>query len=209
MSVDFTVEAQIRENLGKGSSRRLRRQGLTPGIVYGAGRDPQAITLDHNKVINFIENEAFFSHILSLTIDGKPEKVVLRDMQRHPAKRAVLHMDFLRVSDKETIRISVPLHFTGVEGVKRGGGVVSHLVTELEISCLPGDLPEYIEVDVSGKNIGDSLHLSDIHLPKGVELSHGEDDNMTIATIHLPRAAAESEAEEEEAVTESEPKSGG
>jgi len=203
MSVDFTVEAQVRADMGKGASRRLRHQGLVPGIVYGASKDPQSIALDHNKVIQHIEHEAFFSHILDLSVDGKSEKVVVKDMQRHPSKRAVLHMDFLRVSDKEAIRMHVPLHFIGEDvapGVKTGGGIVSHLVTDVEISCLPADLPEYIEVDMSSMEVGASLHLSDIQLPKGVEiveLTHGEDHDSAIANIHMPRAVIE----EEEVVT--------
>ena len=215
MSVDFTVEAQARADMGKGASRRLRHQGLVPGIVYGASKDPQSIALDHNKVIQHIEHEAFFSHILELSVDGKSEKVVVKDMQRHPSKRAVLHMDFLRVSDKEAIRMQVPLHFTGEDiapGVKTGGGIVSHLITDVEISCLPSDLPEFIEVDMSAMNVGDSLHLSDIQLPKGVELvelSHGEEHDSAIANIHVPRAAVEEAEVTEEAVTEAEPESEG
>ena len=212
MSVDFTVEAQVRADMGKGASRRLRHQGMIPGIVYGADKDAQSIMMDHNKVIHHIENEAFFSHILELSIDGKAESVVLKDMQRHPAKRTVLHMDFMRVSAKEAIRMQVPLHFTGEEvapGIKTGGGIVSHLMTDVEISCLPADLPEYLEVDMSSLEVGDSLHLSDIPLPKGVEiveLTHGEEHDSAIANIHMPRAVVE---EEEEAVTTEEAESEG
>ena len=211
MSVDFTLEAQSRADIGKGASRRLRHQGQVPGIVYGAGKDPQSVTLDHNKVIQQSEHEAFFSHILDLTVDGKSEKVVLKDMQRHPAKRQVLHMDFLRVSDKETIRMQIPLHFIGEEtapGVKHGGNV-SHLTTDVEVICLPTDLPEYLEVDVSGLDVGDSLHLSDITLPKGVELvdlTHGEGHDTAIVGIHMSRGALEDEEEEES--TEAEPEGG-
>jgi large subunit ribosomal protein L25 len=211
MSVDFTVEAQPRADMGKGASRRLRHQGMIPGIVYGTDKDAQSIMMDHNKVIHHIENEAFFSHILELSIDGKAESVVLKDMQRHPAKRTVLHMDFMRVSAKEAIRMQVPLHFTGEDiapGIKTGGGIVSHLMTDVEISCLPADLPEYLEVDMSSLEIGDSLHLSDIPLPKGVEiveLTHGEEHDSAIANIHMPRAVVE----EEEAVTTEEVESEG
>jgi large subunit ribosomal protein L25 len=215
MSVDFTVEAQARADMGKGASRRLRHQGMIPGIVYGADKDAQPIMMDHNKVIHHIENEAFFSHILELSIDGKPEKVVVKDMQRHPSRRAVLHMDFLRVSAKEAIRMQVPLHFIGEDvapGIKTGGGIVSHLMTDVEISCLPADLPEFLEVDMSNLEIGGSLHLSDISLPKGVEiveLTHGEEHDSAIANIHMPRAAVEeevatAEGAESEGETESE-----
>jgi large subunit ribosomal protein L25 len=214
MSVDFTVEAQARADMGKGASRRLRHQGMVPAIVYGASKDPQSIMLDHNKVIQHIEHEAFFSHILELNVDGNSEKVVLKDMQRHPARRAVLHMDFMRVSDKETIRMQVPLHFTGEStspGVKEGG-VISHLVTDVEVSCLPSDLPEFIEIDMSGMEIGTSLHLTDIQLPKGVELvelSHGDEHDSAIANIHMPRAAVETEEVEAVAETGAEPESEG
>ena len=212
MSVDFTVEAQTRADIGKGASRRLRHQGLVPGIVYGGGKDPESITLDHNKVIQHIDHEAFFSHILDLSVDGKAEKVVLKDMQRHPARRQVLHMDFLRVSDKETIRMHVPLHFIGEDvapGVKHGGNV-SHLATDVEVICLPSDLPEYLEVDVSAMEVGDSLHLSDIALPKGVELvelTHGESHDTAIVGIHMSRGALEEE-EAEESAEEAEPEGG-
>lgn len=200
MSVDFTVEAQVRADMGKGASRRLRHQGLVPAIVYGAGQDPQSISLDHNKVIQHIEHEAFFSHILELSVDGNTQRVVLKDMQRHPAKRQVMHMDFLRVSDKETIRMHVPLHFIGEDiapGVKHGGNV-SHLITDVEVNCLPSDLPEYLEVDISGLDVGESLHLTDITLPKGVELvelTHGEGHDAAIVNIHVSRAAKEIEEE--------------
>jgi len=217
MSVDFTVEAQARADMGKGASRRLRHQGMVPGIVYGADKDAQSIMMDHNKVIHHIENEAFFSHILELSVDGKSENVVLKDMQRHPARRDVLHMDFLRVSAKEAIRMQVPLHFIGEDvapGIKTGGGIASHLMTDVEISCLPADLPEYLEVDMSGLEVGDSLHLSDIQIPKGVEiveLTHGEEHDSAIANIHMPRAVVEEEevtAEEAESEGESESEEG-
>jgi large subunit ribosomal protein L25 len=202
MSVDFTVEAQSRADMGKGASRRLRHQGMVPAIVYGAGKDPQSISLDHNKVIQHIEHEAFFSHILDLSVDGNKEKVVVKDMQRHPARRQIMHMDFLRVSAKEAIRMNVPLHFVGEEaspGVKQGGNV-SHLVTDVEVSCLPSDLPEYLEVDISGLDVGDSLHLTDIPLPEGVELielTHGEEHDTAIVNINMSRGAKEDEEEEE------------
>jgi len=210
MSIDFNLEAQPRTDMGKGASRRLRRQGLTPAIVYGAGKDPESILLNHNEVIQHIEHEAFFSHILDLSIDGKPQKVVLRDMQRHPAKRLVMHMDFLRVSDKEKIRMNVPLHFTGEEaapGIKTSGGVASHLLTEVEVTCLPKNLPEYIEVDMSGMELGDAVHLSDLKLPAGVELielAHGEGHDGAVASIHATRKVVEAEAGEEAGEVEGE-----
>ncbi|TNF99237.1 MAG: 50S ribosomal protein L25/general stress protein Ctc [Gammaproteobacteria bacterium] len=198
MSVDFDLNAQLRTDMGKGASRRLRQQCLVPAIVYGADKEPQSIALDHNEVLQHIEHEAFFSHILNLTVDGNTESVVLRDMQRHPAKRMVMHMDFLRVSEKSAIRMHVPLHFIGEDvapGIKAGGSV-SHLVIETEVSCLPKDLPEYLEVDLSGMHLGDTLHLSDIKLPEGVELAHGEGHDITIASVHVTRHAHEEEEEE-------------
>lgn len=204
MSIDFTVQAQTRTDAGKGASRRLRHQGKIPAIVYGAGKNPQPITLDHNKVIQHIEHEAFFSHILDLNVDGKTEKVVLKDMQRHPARRIVLHMDFQRVSEKQAIRMHVPLHFTGEDvapGVKQGG-VVSHLMTDVEVSCLPSDLPEYIEIDMSGMEIGAAVHLSDIKSPPGVEiveLLHGAEHDSAIANVHMPRTVVETDDVQEEA----------
>ncbi len=201
MSVDFSINAETRTDTGKGASRRLRHADLTPAIVYGGGADAVSITLKHNEVLQHVEHEAFFSHILDLNLDGKVQKVVLRDMQRHPSKHIVMHMDFLRVSDKEALTMHVPLHFTGEDvapGVKVGGGVVSHLVIEVEVSCLPKDLPEYIEVDMSKLELGDSVHLSDLTLPEGVslvELSHGDDHDGAVASIHATRAALEEDDE--------------
>ncbi len=196
MSLDFSINAEVRMDMGKGASRRLRHAGLTPAIVYGGGRAPAAITLKHNEIIQHIDHEAFFSHILDLNLDGRVQKVVLRDMQRHPAKRMVMHMDFQRVADQDRIHMHVPLHFIGEDespGVK-AGGMVSHLTIEVEIICLPKDLPEYIEVDMSSLEIGESVHLSDIRLPTGVTLvglTHGEGHDSAVASIHAARAVAE------------------
>jgi large subunit ribosomal protein L25 len=200
MSVNFDLSAKARSDMGKGASRRLRRECLVPAIVYGGDKEPQSIALNHNEVLQHIEHEAFFSHILNLSIDGNTESVVLRDMQRHPAKRLVMHMDFLRVSEKEKIRMHVPLHFVGenvAPGIK-AGGTASHHVIEIEVSCLPKDLPEYIEVDLSGLNIGDSVHLNDMQLPEGVELAHAEEQDLTIASVHATRQSHEEEEAEAE-----------
>lgn len=203
MAETFEIEAQTRTEHGKAVSRRLRRlENKIPGVVYGADKDPVSLTLDHNKVIKALENEAFYSQILSLKVDGKAEKVVLRDLQRHPYKPKVLHMDFQRISMKDKITMQVPLHFMGEDvapGVKQGGGIISHLETSVEISCLPADLPEFIEVDVSKLELDNSIHLSDIKAGKGVEfvaLSHEND--LPVVSIHLPRAAKEEEAAVEE-----------
>ncbi|MEN8214088.1 MAG: 50S ribosomal protein L25/general stress protein Ctc [Pseudomonadota bacterium] len=201
----LTITAYSRSDSGKGASRRLRRTGMVPGIIYGTGSEPQSIAVKHNELAHQLENEAFYSSILSVEVDGKAEKAVLKDMQRHPSRPFIMHLDLLRVSSKEVIKMSVPLHFTGEEtapGVKEGG-TASHLFTEVEVSCLPADLPEYIDVDVSAMDIGDAVHLSEIKLPEGVELpalALGEDHDMSIFTILAPRV--EEEPAEEEAATE-------
>ncbi len=201
MSVDFSINAEMRTDTGKGASRRLRHAGLTPAIVYGGDEAPVAITLKHNDIIQHIEHEAFFSHILDLNLGGRVQKVVLRDMQRHPTRRMAMHLDFQRVGDRDRIHMHVPLHFTGTDaaaGVK-AGGVVSHLAIEVEVTCLPKDLPEYIEIDMSGLDIGEAVHLSDIRLPTGVTLvglTHGEGHDSAVASIHAPRASTEEEEEE-------------
>ena len=172
MSTNFVVNAEKREDQGKGASRRLRREGLVPAIVYGAGKEPEAITLRHNELIRQLEEEAFYSQVLTLKVDGSEENVVLRDLQRHPAKPIILHVDLQRINMNEKIHVQVPLHFLNEDscvGVKMEGGVVGHLATEINVSCLPKDLPEYIEVDMAEVHVGDTVHLSDIKLPEGVE----------------------------------------
>ncbi|MEW8042734.1 MAG: 50S ribosomal protein L25/general stress protein Ctc [gamma proteobacterium symbiont of Phacoides pectinatus] len=168
----FEVEARSRGDMGKGASRRLRRTGQVPGIVYGAHKEPAMISLTHSEILLHLEHESFYSHILNLKVDGKGEQVILKDLQRHPAKPFIMHVDFQRVSAKEKIRLNVPLHFANEEdapGVKMGG-VVSHHLTDIEVSCLPADLPEFIEVDVGAMEMGDIILMSGIKLPKGVEL---------------------------------------
>ncbi|HEC15396.1 MAG TPA: 50S ribosomal protein L25/general stress protein Ctc [Sedimenticola sp.] len=205
MSNSFEFKAELRDDTGKGASRRLRRAGLVPGIIYGAHRDPTMITLRHNELLQSLENEAFYSHILSIQVGRKKEKVVLKDLQRHPSKPFVLHADFQRISEKEKIRMHVPLHFINEKaspGIKAGGRV-SHNLTDVEISCLPKDLPEYIEVDMSGMDVGQSIHLSELALPKGLEipaLAQGAAQDMVVVSIHSGHvAAAEGEEGEEEA----------
>ncbi len=200
MSNEFVVTAEPRSDQGKGASRRLRRAGKVPAILYGAGKEPIPLSVDHNRLLRQLENEAFYSHILTIDIEGRKEQAILKDMQRHPAKPFIQHLDFMRVSAGEKIRVNVPLHFVGGDvapGVKIGGGIVTHTVTEVEINCLPKDLPEYIEVDLSGLELGQSLHLSDIKLPKGVELVQllqGEEHDVAIAAIQATRGSAESGA---------------
>lgn len=194
--VDFVLSAKVRQDVGKGTSRRLRHAGELPAIVYGGEKVPQMLSLSHNELYRALENEAFYSHIIALNVDGAVEEVILKDLQRHPAKPVLLHADFQRVSRTQKLHTRVPLHFINEEGsigVKQQGGVVTHGMTELDIECLPGDLPEYIEVDLTNVSVGDILHISDIVLPKGVvsvALSHGADHDLPIAAIHKPRGAA-------------------
>jgi len=201
MSVDFNITAESRSDVGKGASRRLRKEGKVPGVIYGSSQQPQSIKVDHDHLMHHLEHEAFYSHILTVSVDGKANKAVLKDLQRHPAKPKIMHVDFLRVGDKDVITMHVPLHFKGEDvapGVKNEGGIVSHLMTTVDIACQAKDLPEYLEVDISGLHTGHSLHLSDIPLPKGVSipaLAQGEDHNLPVVSIHVPRGgAAEEEA---------------
>jgi large subunit ribosomal protein L25 len=206
----FNIQAVARSDKGKGASRRLRREGLVPGIIYGGGKDPEMIATLHNKLLQHLEHEAFYSSILNVEVDGKVQRVVLKDLQRHPAKPFVLHFDLQRVADTDRIKMNVPLHFMGEDsapGVK-AGGAISHAMVDLEIICEARNLPEYIEVDVSGMEVGDMLHLSDLKLPEGVEivaLSHGDshDHDELVVAIHAKGAAASSEEGEEEATEES------
>ncbi|MFV1982192.1 MAG: 50S ribosomal protein L25/general stress protein Ctc [Thiohalomonadales bacterium] len=212
---DFVIEAEIRTDRGKGASRRLRHSEKVPGIVYGANKDVTAISTDHKKLMHHLENEAFYSHILTLELDGKKEKVILKDLQRHPAKMAVLHLDLQRVDDKTKIRMHVPLHFINADqcpGVKEGG-IVTHSSTEVEVHCLPKDLPEFIEVDLLEIQLNGNVHLSDLVLSKGVELielTHGSGHDQSIASVHLARGAKEEEEfSEDETAAEDETKAEG
>jgi len=208
MSVDFILNAEARNDMGKGASRRLRRAGKVPAIMYGAGKEPTSISLEHNELAHQLENEAFFSHILTVKLDGKEESAILKDLQRHPGRPIILHVDLQRVSAKEKIRVHVPLHFINestAPGVKEGG-LVTHSVTEVEVACLPKDLPEFIEVDLGNLELNGIFHLTQIVLPGGVELvelSHGEGHDQPVASIHMPRAAKEETTETAEAQGES------
>jgi large subunit ribosomal protein L25 len=197
----FELVAEKRADIGKGASRRLRRlEDKVPAILYGGEQAPIAITLDHRKVIKALENEAFYSHILTLHINGKPEQAVLKDVQRHAYKPKVTHLDFQRISAKSKLHMHVPLHFINADiapGVKLGGGIVTHLLTDVEVVCLPSDLPEFISVDLANLQLNQAIHLSELSIPKGVELvalSHGHD--LSIVNIHLPRSAVAEEAAE-------------
>jgi large subunit ribosomal protein L25 len=202
MSLDFTLSAELRSDYGKGASRRLRRAERLPGIIYGGGGNPTPISLSHNEVLNNLQHEAFFSHILTLDVAGSKEQAIIKDVQRHPYKHQILHMDFLRVLANEAITVQVPLHFVGEDecpGVKLEGGSINHIEVDMAISCLPGDLPEFIEVDLSQLKLGESVHLSDIKLPNGVtsvDLTHGEDHDRAVAAVHATRASKEDDGDD-------------
>ena len=208
MSQKVEVNAEVRADVGKGASRRLRRSGdKIPGIIYGAEEDPVSLTLSTNELSKAMQNEAFFSQILQVKFDGKTQQAVLRDIQRNPATEKVLHVDFMRVSANKPIQVNVPLHFVNEDkckGVRLGGGSISHTMNEVEISCLPGDLPEYIEVYMAELDVGEIIHLSDLALPQGVSivaLTH--DDDRAVASVIMPRGGADEE-EEMEAAAEGE-----
>lgn len=194
MAGSFVFEAELRPGTGKGDARRLRRAGKVVAVLYGGG-EPVGLTLEHNKVVKNLENEGVYSHVLTIKFDGKEEKAVLKDIQRHPSKPIVMHMDFQRVSASDKIKVHVPLHFINQDtsvGVKRGG-VVTHNLVDIEVVCLPDSLPEYLEVDLANVDIGGSVHLSEIKVPAGVEIAallHGDD--QAVAAVH-GRASESSE----------------
>ncbi len=201
--VDFAINAVVRGDMGKGASRRLRRlANQIPAIIYGGKKDPQNISLLHNDMVQALANEAFYSHIITVNIEGVgSEEVILKDVQRHPAKPTLLHVDFQRVDRTQKLHTKVPLHFINEERAKgvKAGGIVAHSITELDIQCLPQDLPEFIEVDLADVELGGIVHISDITLPAGVEsvdLSHGADHDLPVASIIKPRGMTEEEAEE-------------
>jgi large subunit ribosomal protein L25 len=203
MTDAFVVNAEVRTDKGKGASRRLRRlENLVPAIIYGGNKEPVSLTLKHNEIIKSLESEAFYSHILTVNVAGKEESAILKDLQRHPAREEIMHVDFLRVSKNQPINVHVPLHFTNEEacvGVKMEGGAISHQCSDVEITCLPGDLPEFIEVDMTEVHVETIIHLSDLVLPKGVTiaaLQHGEDHDLPVAAVHKPKGEKVEEGEE-------------
>lgn len=205
MSEDFKLDATVRNDAGKGASRRLRRLAdQVPGIIYGGKKDPQNISVSHNELRKHLEHESFYSHIISLNVDGKAEDVIMKDLQRHPSKLQILHIDFLRVDKSTKVHTHVPLHFINEatsKGVKVQGGQVVHNLTQLDIICLPHSLPEYIEVDMANVEVGQIIHITDLKLPGGVvsaDLQKGADHNLAVATIVKHKGAA-SETEGEEA----------
>jgi large subunit ribosomal protein L25 len=203
--VKFEISAETRQGKGRTESRRLRRLGRVPAIVYGGGQEPSAVTLDRNSLTLQMDLESFYTSILNLQIDKKSQPVVVKEVQRHPARSTVMHLDFQRVVEDEEITLNVPIHFIGEEiatGVKQQGGVIEHIITDVEISCLPARLPEYLEIDVSALELNQIMHLSDIRYPDGVEstqLAHGHDS--PVVAIHPPRRE---EVEEETLAAEAE-----
>jgi large subunit ribosomal protein L25 len=198
MSNVFEFVAQARGQSGKNAARNARRQGNVPAVIYGGHQDPQMLVLNHNEVIKHLDHEAVYSHILDVTIDGKTEKAVLKGVQRNPAKFQIMHLDFMRVSMSETIKVHVPLHFvnesTSVGGKK--GGVAAHSLVDVEVSCLPGALPEFIEVDLANLDIGASIHLSDLVLPAGIEivaLTHGPEHDLPVVSM-MPGKVSQDES---------------
>lgn len=201
MSANFIVEAEVRSGKGTAASRRARRDGKVPVVVYGGGEDEQYLLVDHNKIMLQLEVEAFHSALVQLKVDGDLQRAILRDVHMHPFKSQVLHLDFQRVSRKDTITMSVPLHFVGENdcpGVKVNHGIMSHSATSVDISCLGSDLPEYIAVDVSNLDIGDSFLLGDITLPEGVSFAStvsDSDKELPVASVLAPKQASTEEDE--------------
>lgn len=188
MSNMFEFVAQSRNQVGKNKARGFRRQGSVPAIIYGGHEAPQMLVLNHNEVVKHLNHEAVYSHVLNVTVDGKTEQAVLKSVQRHPAKVQILHLDFQRVSMSEKIKVHVPLHFTNehtsVGGKK--GGIAAHAMVDIEVSCLPSALPEYLEVNMSTLDIGESIHLSDLVLPEGVEivvLAQGAEHDLPVVSM--------------------------
>jgi large subunit ribosomal protein L25 len=191
MKTSFELVAEFRETQGKGASRRLRHDGKVPAILYGGHAAARTLTLSHQKLLIMLDNERFYSTILNLKVGDQSQAAILKDVQRHPFKNAIVHVDFQRVEENEKIRISIPLHFSGAAvspGVKSQGGIVSHMRTEAEVSCLPKDLPEFIEVDISGLSLNESIHLSQLKVPQGVVLVELAKEDAAVVAIHSPRA---------------------
>jgi large subunit ribosomal protein L25 len=209
----FEVQAELRTDGGKGASRRLRHAGNVPAIIYGGKDTPVSISLDHNRFLRHLQEEAFYAHILTLVVDGKKQQVVLKDLQRHPAKdNKIMHADFLRIDANHAMTMSVQLHFLGEDTSEaiKAGALLSRLMSDVEVSCLPKDLPEYIEVDISELALDHSIHLSELVLPEGVTLtalSHGKEEHLeegehssydqAVVNVHVPRIVVEVEDEDE------------
>ena len=205
---EFEVVAQPRDALGTGASRRLRRMGRVPGVLYGGSKDPAHISVDGNRIRKQLENEAFAAHILAVKIEDEESQAVLKSIQRDPVTDQVIHMDFQRISASSEIHIRIPLHFVNEDvcAGKKAGGIVTHLLVEVEVGCLPKDLPEYVEVDMSALDIGESVHLSELALPEGVRLlalaQNPDNDPPIVSVQHPQKLAGEGEAPAEEDASE-------
>ena len=211
MSDQFEVQAELREDKGKGASRRLRRHAdQIPAIIYGGDKDPQPLTMIRKDLEKALENEAFYSQVLTISVGGDQQQAILKDLQRHPARNNVMHADFLRVDEKTVVKVHVPIHFLNEQschGVKMEGGMIQHQATDVEVQCLPGDIPEYLEVDMLKVEIGQIIHLSDIALPEGVTsvaLSLGEDHDLAIASVIAPKGGSDEEEDIEAAAEDAE-----
>jgi large subunit ribosomal protein L25 len=193
MSQKIMLTASTRTETGKSANRRLRRTGMVPAIVYGGKEGPVAITLEHRELSKEMKQESFYSQILNLSIDNKNQQVILKDIHRHPFKPAIMHMDLERVSADKLITVHVPIHYlneANAKGVKTGGGIISHNLIDIEVSCLPAKLPEYIEIDLLNVDLDETIHLSDIKLPEGVtSVALNHKDDKVVASIHVPKAA--------------------
>lgn len=220
MSDSIVLNAELRSDSGKGASRRLRHQGLVPAIVYGGDRDPAQISIKHNEFIHELENDAIYTQVIELRVGDKRQEVILRDLQRHPYKNKLMHADFFRIDQNKPIKVVVPVHVENAEecaGVRMDGGMMTQLVTEIEVIALPKDLPESLEIDVENLHLGETLHLTDIKMPEGVELTalsnleleEGQtiehaDQNVGVVSVVKTRVEVEPEDEGLEAAAEGE-----
>lgn len=194
MSSEFEFVAESRIGSGTGAARAVRREGKVPAVIYGGHADPKLLSLSHNEVLKHLQHEAVYSHVLDVTVDGKKEKAILKGVQRHPAKAQVLHLDFLRVSMSELIKVHVPLHFinenTSIGGKK--GAIAAHSMVDVEVSCLPSALPEFIEVDLAKLDVGETIHLADLVLPKGIDivlLHQGPEHNLPVVSMMATKSS--------------------
>ncbi len=201
MSNVFEFIAESRGKSGTSAARAVRRQGKVPAVMYGGHAEPKMLALSHNEVVKHLAHEAVYSHVLDVKVDGKAQKAILKGVQRHPARFQILHLDFLRVSMNEAIKVHVPLHFinehTGIGGKK--GGIATHAMVDIEVTCLPGDLPEYIEVDLAKLDIGETFHLSSLVLPKGVDvamLHQGPEHDLPVVSMMVSKTVVEEETTE-------------
>ena len=202
MADEFELQVELRTGTGKSVSRRLRRKAdMIPAVLYGAGVEPQSISIAHKDLHKACENEAFFSHIISLKTSESTQEAILKDLQRHPSRDRILHADFFRIQMDKSITVEVPLHFTNEDvciGVKQGGGNIAHTMTSVEVSCLPGDLPEFIEVDIGNLDLGGSVHMNELVLPEGLSipvLLQGADHDQVVVAVNAPRRPEEIEQE--------------